>query len=99
MAQRAEERSALVYDALDRNAGFYQAHALPEHRSVMNATFRIADPALEAAFVEQARARNMIGLKGHKVVGGIRASLYNGMPLEGAQALAAFMDEFARSHG
>jgi len=65
----------------------------------MNVTFRLPDEDLEKSFVEEAAAEGLIGLKGHRSVGGIRASLYNAMPLEGAQALAHFMEEFCRKKG
>ncbi|MDH4247035.1 MAG: 3-phosphoserine/phosphohydroxythreonine transaminase [Deltaproteobacteria bacterium] len=99
MRARSEQRAKRVYEALDRHAGFYRPHAQPGHRSLMNATFRLASPELEDRFVRESEAQGLYGLKGHKVVGGIRASLYNAMPLEGAQALAEFMQDFARRNG
>jgi len=99
MQKRSEQRAALVYAAIDRHAGFYRAHAQPGHRSLMNATFRLKTPELEERFIEESQAAGLYGLRGHKVVGGIRASLYNAMPIEGAKALADFMDTFAKRHG
>jgi phosphoserine aminotransferase len=65
----------------------------------MNVTFRLADESLEKEFLEEARRRDMDGLKGHRSVGGFRASIYNAFPLEGVQALAVLLDEFARKKG
>ena len=87
------EKAALLYAALDAS-DFYLTDVATEDRSRMNATFRLADDALTMAFVAEAAARGLKGLKGHKLVGGIRASIYNAMPLEGVQALIAFMREF-----
>lgn len=99
MATRAERRTAAVYQALERHAGFYVPHAHPQHRSTMNITFRLVDERLEPEFIAQAEAEGLYGLKGHIFLGGIRASLYNGMPIEGGFALAEFIQEFARRHG
>jgi phosphoserine aminotransferase len=99
MEVRSKEKAALVYAALDRHKGFYHAHAHPAHRSLMNATFRLSSPELDDRFVAEGQAQGLYGVRGHRFVGGIRASLYNGMPVEGARALAAFMDEFARKNG
>ncbi|MDH5752343.1 MAG: 3-phosphoserine/phosphohydroxythreonine transaminase [Deltaproteobacteria bacterium] len=99
MQQRALKRSGLVYEMLDRHSGFYRPHSRPEHRSCLNATFRLPTEGLEKSFLDEARQQGMSGLKGHKVLGGIRASMYNGLPVEWAAALAGFMDEFARRKG
>jgi phosphoserine aminotransferase len=88
-----------IYQAIDESGGFYRGHAQPEHRSRMNITFRLPDEALEKQFVQQAEARGLSGLKGHRSVGGIRASVYNAFPPAGAEALAGFMREFQRAHG
>lgn len=98
-AQMAEQRSALVYDAMAASGGFYQCPIDPANRSSMNIVFRLPSEELEAAFVADATAQGLDGLKGHRSVGGCRASLYNAMPIEGAQALADFMGEFAKTHG
>ncbi|HKI99410.1 MAG TPA: 3-phosphoserine/phosphohydroxythreonine transaminase [bacterium] len=94
-----EEKAKLVYDALDRHPGFYKPHAHPEHRSRMNVTFRTPSDDLDAAFVAEGNAEGLYALKGHRFFGGMRASIYNGMPVEGARALANFIDEFARRKG
>ena len=94
MAERNREKAALIYKEIDESDGFYRGHAQKESRSLMNITFRLPDPDLEKKFVEESTANGLIGLKGHRSVGGLRASLYNAMTLEGAQALAAFMREF-----
>lgn len=99
MGQINQQKAQAIYAALDRNAGFYRGHAAPDSRSLMNITFRLANEDLEKQFVSQATAAGMVGLKGHRSVGGIRASIYNAMSLEGCNALAAFMDEFARKNG
>jgi phosphoserine aminotransferase len=99
VAERNARKAALVYGAIDRSGGFYRGHAEPASRSLMNVTFRLPEAALEAQFVQQAEAAGMIGLAGHRSVGGIRASLYNALPEESAAALAEFMDEFVRSNG
>jgi len=71
----------------------------PQYRSDMNVVFRLPSEELEKKFVKEAEALGMIGLKGHRSVGGCRASLYNAMPLEGSQALASFMKDFATKNG
>jgi phosphoserine aminotransferase len=90
-----EEKSALIYDAIDSSNGFYKGHAQPESRSQMNVTFTLPSDELSEQFVKEAKARSLDGLKGHRSVGGIRASIYNAFPKEGCVALAAFMREFA----
>ena len=97
MAALRKERAGLLYELLDESA-FYTAHARPGSRSEMNVTFRTPSPELDAEFVREAAARGLVNLKGHKAVGGLRASLYNAMPLEGARALADFMKEFEAKH-
>ena len=79
---------------IDRSSGFYQGHAEPGSRSVMNVPFRLANTALDEPFVKQAAERGLVELKGHRSVGGCRASIYNAMPVEGVQLLANFMQEF-----
>ncbi len=99
MAERNGQKAKLLYDAIDRSGGFYRGHALPESRSRMNVTFRLASEALEKQFLSEAQAAGMVGLAGHRSVGGIRASIYNAMSTEGCQALASLMSDFARQHG
>lgn len=99
MAERNRRKAALVYDAIDRSGGFYRGHAEPASRSLMNVTFRLPEEQLERQFVAEAQTAGMVGLAGHRSVGGIRASLYNALEEASCAALAAFMDEFLRRHG
>lgn len=99
MARHNQEKADLIYGAIDGAPGFYRGHAHQESRSLMNITFRLPSEALEDAFAKKAKAHGMDGLKGHRSVGGMRASVYNAFPLEGARALAQFMTDFAREHG
>lgn len=96
--RRNREKAALLYDTIDGSEGFYRGHADPGSRSLMNVTFRLPSDELDARFVTEATARGLAGLKGHRSVGGIRASIYNAMPVEGVEALAMFMGEFATSN-
>jgi phosphoserine aminotransferase len=98
MARRNEEKAALLYDAIDAG-DFYRAHALPGSRSTMNITFRLPSEELEKQFVSEATKAGMDGLKGHRSVGGIRASIYNAFPKDGVEALVSFMKEFERKNG
>jgi len=97
--KRNEAKAQLIYDAIDDSGGFYRGHARPDSRSRMNATFRLPSEALEKQFVERSQSEGFVGLKGHRSVGGLRASMYNALPIESAQALAQFMREFQRTHG
>jgi phosphoserine aminotransferase len=99
LAERNAAKAAHLYGAIDRSDGFYRGHAQPPSRSRMNVTYRLRDEAAEKAFLKQAQAEGFDGLKGHRSVGGVRASIYNACPDESAKALAAFMDEFRRSRG
>jgi phosphoserine aminotransferase len=92
-------KAAVLYDAIDRSGGFYRGHADPGSRSLMNVTFRLPTEDLERTFLTEAAAQGLVELKGHRSVGGIRASIYNAMPFEGAQALATFMQNLARRAG
>ena len=94
MLERNRAKAKLLYDVLDASPRFFRGHAEVPSRSLMNVTFRLPSEDLEARFVEEAAAGGMIELKGHRSVGGIRASIYNAMPIEGVRALAAFMREF-----
>jgi phosphoserine aminotransferase len=94
MAARNREKAAMLYDVIDASPGFYRGHAEPGSRSLMNVTFRLPSEELDAAFVAEAAERGMIELRGHRSVGGVRASIYNAMPVEDVRALAAFMDGF-----
>src|SRR5204862_7934657 len=97
--KKNEEKAHILYDALDNSGGFYRPHAKPNSRSNMNVTFRLPSEDLEKQFVSEATKAGLDGLKGHRSVGGIRASLYNAFPKEGVAALVSFMNEFARKNG
>ncbi len=97
IAERNEKKAALIYEAIDAS-DFYRGHARPGSRSQMNVTFNLPTPELEAEFVAAAAAEGLDGLKGHRSVGGIRASIYNAFPLEGVERLVDFMHRFAREH-
>lgn len=97
MEERRILRAGQVYDFLD-NSKIFKAHAMPGSRSYMNVSFRTGDEALDAEFVSGAAARGLLNVKGHKLTGGMRASLYNAMPVEGAKALVEYMKEFELNH-
>jgi phosphoserine aminotransferase len=99
MAERNARKARTLYEAIDQSGGFYRGHAEPESRSLMNVTFRLPGEALEKQFVAEARAAGMVGLAGHRSVGGIRASIYNAVSPEACQALASFMNDFAARNG
>ena len=94
MATRNRNQARRVYDAIDAH-DLYVGHAQADCRSVMNLTFRLVDPALEARFLDEAARAGLNGLKGHRSVGGLRASLYNATPDASVDALVAFMNDFA----
>lgn len=98
MDRRAQARADLLYARIDRT-DFYRGTAVSAWRSRMNVTFRLPSEQHEAAFLGEAQARGMIGLKGYRTVGGLRASLYNAMPQAGVEALVALMDDIERRHG
>lgn len=98
MHRRNLEKSTLLYEAIDESEGFYRGHAAPQARSIMNVTWRLPSEGLENGFVTEATSEGLLELKGHRSVGGIRASIYNAMPLEGVRALRAFMDDFRMRH-
>jgi phosphoserine aminotransferase len=89
-------KAKLLYDTIDASGGFYRGHAQPGSRSLMNVIFRLPDDETQARFLSAAKARDLMELKGHRSVGGIRASIYNAMSMEGVEALAGFMREFAK---
>ncbi len=98
--KRNEAKAKLIYDAIDGHPGFYRgAVANKTDRSLMNITWTLPSPELEEKFLAEAKAKRMLGLKGHRSVGGIRASVYNACPMESAEALATFMEQFARANG
>ena len=92
--QRNKDKAQLLYDALDQSGGFYTGHAHKDWRSLMNVTFKTASPELDAKFIEEATAKGLSGLKGHRSVGGLRASIYNAFPVAGVEELVGFMKEF-----
>ncbi|MBQ5942713.1 MULTISPECIES: 3-phosphoserine/phosphohydroxythreonine transaminase [unclassified Massilia] len=94
MEQRNIEKARLLYAALDAD-DFYQNRVAPEYRSRMNVPFYLRDESLNEQFLAGAKARGLLQLKGHKSVGGMRASIYNAMPIEGVQALVDYLNEFA----
>ena len=96
--ERNRAKSALLYGELDRTP-FWIPHADAESRSVMNVTWRMREEELESVFLEEANKAGLGGLKGHRSVGGIRASLYNGCPIESVEALVDFMRRFESIHG
>src|SRR5687767_3662880 len=93
------KKADLIYTAIDESGGFYRGHAAPAARSVMNIPFRLPSEELEDTFVKEAKKNDLIGLKGHRSVGGIRASIYNAMTAEGAETLVQFMKDFQRKNG
>jgi phosphoserine aminotransferase len=98
MEKRNVAKAKLLYDVID-GSGFYRNPVRPEDRSRMNVPFTLKDAALDDAFLKGAEKAGMVQLKGHRSVGGMRASIYNAMPLEGVRQLAAYMREFEAKHG
>ena len=99
MDQLNRKKAAILYEVIDDSGEFYRGHARPDCRSLMNVTFRLPTAELEAQFVADAAKVGLTTLKGHRSVGGIRASIYNAMPLAGVEKLRDFMQEFAAQHG
>ena len=89
-----EEKAAYIYDAIDNSNGYYKGTVARDSRSLMNVTFRLPSEELEAKFISEASANKMSGLKGHRSVGGCRASIYNALPMEATKTLAKFMQDF-----
>ena len=98
MEQANRAKAKLLYDFLDASS-FFISPVARDNRSLMNIPFTLKNAALDEEFLKGAKARNMAQLKGHKSVGGMRASIYNAMPIEGVQALVAYMKEFEKQHG
>ncbi len=92
-------KAELLYDAIDASNGFYHCPVAASDRSRMNVPFTLRDATLDGVFLKQADAQGLLQLKGHRSVGGMRASIYNAMPLTGVQALVGFMQEFSRKNG
>ena len=98
METRNRAKAKLLYDALDTST-FFSSPVARADRSLMNVPFKLRDPSLDEAFLKGAQERSMIQLKGHRSVGGMRASIYNAMPVEGVQTLVAYLKEFEARHG
>jgi phosphoserine aminotransferase len=98
IATRNERKAATLYAEIDRT-GFYRGTARKDSRSLMNVTFRLASEELEKLFIKESTAAGLDGLKGHRAVGGMRASIYNAFPEEGVDALVSFMRAFEQKHG
>ena len=102
MEQLSAAKSKRIYNLIDQSDGFYHCPVVPQYRSRMNVVFRVGGPEgnveLEAAFVRQAEERGMIGLKGHRSVGGQRASLFNSVTEREVERLAEFMEHFQQTH-
>ena len=96
--EAARRKAEKLYAAIDRS-GFYRNPVKPDCRSWMNVPFTLADDKLDKSFLQQAEAAGLTNLKGHRLVGGMRASIYNAMPEAGVDALIGFMEEFARKQG
>jgi phosphoserine aminotransferase len=99
MEKQNARKAKILYDAIDAHAGFYKGHAQLACRSLMNATFTLPNEELETRFFQQATALDLTNLEGHRSVGGVRASIYNAMPVEGVETLANFMKDFASKNG
>jgi phosphoserine aminotransferase len=99
MAARNDEKARRLYAAIDGSGGFYRNTVDTDARSCMNVPFFLHDAQLDKAFLKESEAAGLVGLKGHRALGGMRASIYNAMPVEGVQALVDFMADFARRQG
>jgi len=97
--KRNRAKAGHIYDEIDGSGGYYRGHARPDSRSLMNITFRLPSEALEEKFIKEAKAAGFDSLKGHRSVGGMRASIYNAFPEAGCAAFAQFMKDFARKNG
>ncbi len=93
------EKAKILYDAIDNSNGYYKGHAEKDCRSLMNVTWRMPNEELEAKFASEASKAGMVGLKGHRSVGGLRASIYNAFPKKGVEELVKFMKEFQQKNG
>ncbi|OOG63435.1 phosphoserine transaminase [Rhodanobacter sp. B04] len=99
IGERNRAKAKLLYQAIDGSDGYYRSPVDPAARSRMNVPFTLHDGALDAVFLKESEAAGLLALKGHKAVGGMRASLYNAVPLEAVQALTSFMKDFSQRHG
>jgi phosphoserine aminotransferase len=98
MYKRNTAKAKVLYDAIDSSDGYYKGTVVPEDRSIMNVTYRLPNEQLEEKFIKEASAKGFSGLKGHRSVGGIRASIYNAFPLKGVEGLVEFMSEFKKNN-
>ena len=98
MYELNQKKAALLYEVVDASGGFYRPHAETESRSLMNVTFQLPSDTLQAEFIEQAAEQSLCNLKGHRSVGGIRASIYNAMPRKGVERLSEFMRDFYKKN-
>jgi phosphoserine aminotransferase len=98
MERRNRKKAELLYGAIDESAGYFACPAEPDSRSVMNVVFRLPSEELDAKFVAEASKAGLVGLKGHRLVGGIRASIYNAVPIEGVQKLVELMRAFRKAN-
>ncbi|WP_286842934.1 aminotransferase class V-fold PLP-dependent enzyme, partial [Idiomarina sp. UBA4206] len=98
MGERNHCKAQLIYDFVDAS-DFYRNNINPAYRSIMNVPFQLADDKLDADFLAGAKKEGLLGLKGHRFVGGMRASIYNAMPVEGVEALLSYMADFERKLG
>jgi phosphoserine aminotransferase len=94
-----KEKAGLLYKCIDESNGFFKGHALPDSRSLMNVTFRLPSEELEKKLITESTAAGFDGLKGHRSVGGLRASIYNAFPKKGVEELVKFMKEFQAKNG
>ncbi|WP_199100706.1 3-phosphoserine/phosphohydroxythreonine transaminase [Dyella sp. ASV21] len=99
VGERNAAKAGLLYDAIDGSGGYYRSPVEPSARSLMNIPFTLHDSALDADFLKESESAGLLALKGHKALGGMRASIYNAVPLEAVQALVSFMGDFAKRHG
>ncbi len=98
LAAESQRKAGLIYGVIDGSDGFYRSPVDPAHRSWTNVVFRLPDEDLEGRFLDEAARAHLVGLRGHRSVGGCRASLYAGLPMESAERLAEFMEDFAARH-
>ncbi len=94
-----KEKAAILYKCIDESGGYYKGHALPDSRSLMNVTFRLPSEELEKKLISEATKAGFDGLKGHRSVGGLRASIYNAFPKKGVEDLVSFMKDFQSKNG
>jgi phosphoserine aminotransferase len=98
MYKRNLDKAKILYDAIDASGGYYKGTTAVEDRSLMNVTYRLPNEELEKKFIDEAKKKGFEGLKGHRSVGGIRASIYNAFPKKGVEELATFMEEFKKNN-